>query len=428
MRKLKAKVLNKIADYTAQISISGAKNSATRILAASLITESENILHNFPTELVDVKHKAGALAGYGATVNLDSSQSTATIDPDSVNSNTLESYNYPIRTTYLLAAGLLKRFGQASIPYPGGCKIGKRGYDQHIKVWENLGCKVEERAESIHISAPKKNLNPLNIRFDISTIGGTENALICASMICGESHIRDAYVSPEVEDLIKYLRATGVKIDVFGNSYIRVIGSNKLKGVHFTIIPDRIEALTWLVFGAMTGGNLLVRNVPHEVMKIPIIHLQEAKIDIFRNNNDAFISPECLISDSIQPFELACGTHPGVISDMQPFFVLLALAANGTSRIYDYRYPERTGYLSELSKFCPGAIEWEKGKITVHGPVNFIPAQAKSTDLRGSMAVLMAAILAGGNSTVDNVEMAMRGYNKLEEKLKNLNIDINIIE
>lgn len=423
---MRVQITSENSDYSGKVVISGAKNSATRILAASLITDSENILYNFPTELVDVKHKVNAMTEYGAQIDLDTLNSTARINADSLHTHKLTKYDYPIRTTYLLAAGLLKRFGKACIPYPGGCNIGNRGYDQHIKVWRNLGCKIEESHDSINIFAPQNGLTPLDVRFDISTIGGTENALISASMISDESHIRDAYVSPEVEDLISYLKATGVKIEVSGNSHIKVVGSEQLKGVEYTIIPDRIEALTWLIFGAISGGELQVKNVPYDLMEIPLIHLKKTGIDIFANDNDALISPDCLLKNTIQPFELACGTHPGVISDMQPFFVLLGLAADGTSRIYDYRYPERVAYLKELNKFCSGSIEWKKGEITVHGPVKFKPANADSLDLRGGMAVLIAAILSKGACTVENIQMAMRGYNKLEEKLRSLGVKLKI--
>lgn len=423
---MKAKITSENSDYSGKVVISGAKNSATRILAASLITDTENILYNFPTELVDVKHKVNAMKEYGAHIELDTFKSTARINADSICTHKLSKYDYPIRTTYLLAAGLLKKFGKACIPYPGGCNIGDRGYDQHIKVWENLGCKVEECHDSINIFAPKNGFNPLDIRFDISTIGGTENALISASMIPGESHIRDAYVSPEVEDLISYLRATGVKIEFSGNSHIKIVGSDHLKGVEYTIIPDRIEALTWLIFGAISKGEIHVKNVPYDLMEIPLIHMRKTGVDFFANKSDAFISPKCIIDDAIQPFELACGTHPGIISDMQPFFVLLGLAAQGTSRIYDYRYPERVAYLEELNKFCPDSIEWSKGEIIVHGPAKFKPANADSLDLRGGMAVLIAAILSKGDCTVDNIQMAMRGYNKLKEKLSGLGITLNI--
>ena len=159
-----------------------------------------------------------------------------------------------------------------------------------------------------------------------------------------------------------------------------------------------------------------------------MLHLQEAGIDFYRNKNNVVISPECLINGSIQPFELACGTHPGIISDMQPFYVLLGLHADGVSRIYDYRYPERLRYCEELSRFYPSSLKWERGAITTFGKRHMQPVTAQSTDLRGSMALVMAALLAEGESEILNVEMALRGYNNLQQKLAGLNISIGIEE
>lgn len=411
---------------TGEIQVSGAKNSATRLLAASTITDEKVVLKNFPTKLVDANHKRRFINENGGDVQFDDKLKTAEIDAKNYIMKELGDYDYPIRTTYLMASGMLKREGIARIPYPGGCKIGSRGYDLHVLVWEKAGCSVVEKDDYIEIKC--KKLKPFEIDFPISTIGGTENALITGSCIPGESVIRNAYVSPEVDDLIKFLRALGSEIEVSGNSFIRVKGLKNPRGTTFTVMPDRIEALTWMVMAAISGGDILIKNVPFDSMGIPLTHLKEAGVDIFRNSQSAIVNENSIKEKHIQPFEVACGTHPGVISDMQPFYTLLALKADGISRIYDYRYPERMQYLVELSKFCPGAIEWQEGAITVKGPVDFHAAETTSTDLRGSMALVMAALIAKGESKINKVEMAMRGYNDLEAKLMQIGYSINVIK
>ena len=404
-----------------RIAVSGAKNAATRLLAAALLTDEIVCLTNFPTELLDARHKASFIEDIGGVVRFDPVNQNVSINASGLVSRPASSFKVPVRTTYLLAAGLLKRFGVARIPYPGGCKIGNRRYDLHIMLWKKMGCNVQEKPEYIEIRAHK--LTPFDVSFPISTIGGTENALICGAMIDGNSTVRNAYISPEVANLIDYLNFMGAEIQVSGNSFINIRGTSSLRGTTFKVIPDRIEALTWIIFGAISKGKILIENVPFEQMEIPLIHLREAGVDVFHNSSNVYISPECFKQESIQPFEVACGTHPGVISDMQPFYVLLALKAAGISRIYDYRYPDRTNYLQELIKFCPeGSISWESGKITVHGPVNFMGANVKSTDLRGSMALLLAALLADGRSVVHDIGMALRGYNNLMDKLSQLGV------
>ncbi|GAA4331367.1 UDP-N-acetylglucosamine 1-carboxyvinyltransferase [Mucilaginibacter gynuensis] len=409
------------------VKVSGAKNAATRLLAASLICDDIVTLENFPTELVDARYKIDFITKNGGLIVIDEEKQSLVINVSDFKNNLLDDYDYPIRTTYLLAAGLIKRSGIAQIPYPGGCKIGSRGYDLHIMVWQKLGAEVTEKLDFIEIKAPNGFVAG-EIDFPISTIGGTENALICAASINGETIIKNAYISPEIENLIEFLRVAGAKIDVVGNSFVKVHGSEHLRGSNFRVMPDRIEALTWIVYGILSGGKITIEDVPFSTMEIPLIHLKEAGIDLYRNSNNIIVSPECLINGSIQPFEVSCGTHPGIISDMQPFYVLLGLYADGISRVYDYRYPERLKYCEELSKFYPDQLKWEKGAITIIGKKSAKSAIAQSTDLRGSMALVMAGLLSNGESEIYNVEMALRGYNELEKKLSELGVSISLFQ
>lgn len=410
-----------------KVRVSGAKNAATRLLAAALISDDQVTLNNFPTELVDANYKFDFIQKSGGRVDVDSEKESVTIDPTALENRILDDYNFPIRTTYLLVPGLIKKAGQARIPYPGGCKIGNRGYDLHVMVWEKMGALVEELDDYIQVTT-KNGFQPAEIDFPITTIGGTESALICASIAEGVTTIKNAYISPEVECLIDFLKGLGVTIEVVGNSFVRVTGRKHLQGSIFEVMPDRIEALTWIVLGILTGGDILVEDVPFSAMEIPLIHLKEAGIDYYHNSKSVRVSPECLTNGVIQPFELATGTHPGIISDMQPFYTLLGLHADGISRVFDYRYPERIKYCEELAKMYSNGLNWEKGAITTYGKKFKKPkgAHVKSTDLRGSMALVMAALLAEGETTVDNVEMALRGYNKLEDKLKALGIGIEV--
>ncbi|AIF98655.1 UDP-N-acetylglucosamine 1-carboxyvinyltransferase [Alteromonas australica] len=408
-----------------KVNVSGAKNSATRLLAAACISDGEVVLNNFPTHLVDAKHKIRFLQNIGAEIDVDDKNEILKIRSSDLKCQLLEEYDYPIRTTYLLAAAQIKRSGEAKIPYPGGCKIGSRGYDLHIMVWETLGCKVTEKNDYIHVVG--NNFTGGKIKFPISTVGGTENALICAAIAVGTTEIINAYITPEVEDLIDFLRRMGSNIEVNGSSNIIVKGVDYLKGTIKNVMFDRIEALTWLVYGVLAKGTILINNVPFESMEVPLLHLKKMGIDFLQNSNSIYFSPECLKNEQVESFELACGAHPGIISDMQSFYTLLGVVAQGDSRIFDYRYPKRIAYADELQKLIDKpVIETEEGKITTRGPGNFIAGKVTSTDLRGSMALVMAALCAEGESVVEDVEMALRGYNNLEGKLSALGIDIEI--
>lgn len=410
-----------------RVRVSGAKNAATRLLAAALLCDGKVVLENFPTELVDANYKRDFIVNCGGHVSFDSERESASIEAHAYTDVTLSNYAYPIRTTYLLVPGLIKRGGRARVPYPGGCNIGQRGYDLHMMVWRAMGAEVIEREDHLEVLA-SSGFRPAEINFPISTIGGTENALLSASIVAGTTTIRNAYISPEIECLIQFLRTVGVKIEVLGNSFVRVTGCSTLIGAIFPVMPDRIEALTWIVYAALSRGNLTIEDVPKHAMDIPLTHLRDAGIDYYHNSANVRIEDGCVRYGVIQPFELSTGTHPGIISDMQPFYVLLGLHADGTSRIFDYRYPDRIKYCEELNAFYPGQLEWAPGKIKVCGRIDRLPraSQATSTDLRGSMALVMAALLADGTSEVRRAEMALRGYNKLPQKLRNLGVAIDL--
>lgn len=411
------------------VRVSGAKNAATKILAASLISDEEVLIENFPTEIVDANYKFNFIRDSGGDVVVSKPKSTVLVNANNYTDTTLDNYNYQFRTTYLLVPGLIKRSGRARIPYPGGCKIGNRGYDIHTMIWEKFGGKVIEHDDYIEVVA-EKGFTACTIDFPISTIGGTENALISASIIDGTSYIKNAYISPEVSCLINFLKTLGVRIEVVGNSFISVTGKEYLKGSIFEIMPDRIEALTWLVYGVLSKGDITIEDVPFQAMEVPLIHVKDAGVDFYSNTKNIHITPACLTNGVVQPFELATGTHPGIISDMQPFFVLLGLHADGNSRVFDYRYPERLQYCQELQKFYPGQLEWKTGEIRTLGRKDPNPQASicTSTDLRGSMALVIAALLSEGESCIHNVEMALRGYNDLEHKLKGLGVNIEILE
>ncbi|MAA63949.1 MAG: UDP-N-acetylglucosamine 1-carboxyvinyltransferase [Alteromonadaceae bacterium] len=407
-----------------RVKVSGAKNAATRLLAAAMLADEPVRIRNFPTQLVDVVEKIRFMRNLGAEIDVDDANDFVEVRTKTLSYDNIESYDLPIRTTYLLTAGQIVRNGKARIPYPGGCKIGARGYDLHLMVWRDLGCVVEEKDDYIEITGQFKG-GPID--FPISTVGGTENALMCASVAEGVTEIRNAYITPEVEDLIDMLGQMGAQIENFGNSLIRVRGiGGVMRGASFEVMPDRIEALTWIIFAAMTGGSVFVDGVPFKHMEVPLLHLEDAGIDLYRNSNSVFVSGDCMRDQGIQPFELACGTHPGVISDMQSFYVLLGMKANGISRTFDYRYPERIAYARELNKFCDGAIEFEPGKITTRGVAKLRGADVTSTDLRGSMALVLAAFCAEGQSRIKDVQMAMRGYNNLPGKLQALGVHASV--
>lgn len=243
------------------VQLSGAKNSATRLLAATLLADTPSTLLRFPTTLVDAGHKMRFMRGLGVDVQASDEDQTVTVSPARLNTSDFGADDdFPIRTTYLLVAGQIRRNGFARIPYPGGCKIGSRGYDLHVMVWRALGCEVVETPVAIEVRGDGFKAGVID--FPISTVGGTENALLCASIAKGVTEISNAYITPEIDDLIEFLRRMGAQIEVSGGSFIRVEGVDRLSGVRMPVMTDRIEALTWIVYAILSGGDIRVDGVP----------------------------------------------------------------------------------------------------------------------------------------------------------------------
>lgn len=403
------------------VRISGAKNSATRLIAAAALTEEKVVIRNFPSTLRDVSNKLDILERLGVSVDLREAE--IAIEARSVGSE-LDDYSTTIRTTYLLAAGQLLHNGLARIPYPSGCAIGERKYDLHVMVWEKMGCRVEEKEQYIQISS--QGLKGADIPFPFPTIGGTENAILCGVLAEGRTRIFNAYISPEVFDLIDMLGSMGADIRVTGNTYIEIEGVNSLRGTTHSVIPDRIEAVSWIVAAAVTRGELIIHDVPFSYMEVPMIHFRDIGINSYKGDDALSINHHDRNEHYINPFEIACGVYPGVISDMQPFFTVLATQAQGNSRVIDYRYPDRFVYIRELNKLG-GSFEVSSGEVRIRGPIGFTGAPVEAPDLRGGAALMIAALTAEGTTTIDNYGMIRRGYDRLPEKFDSMNISYRTV-
>jgi UDP-N-acetylglucosamine 1-carboxyvinyltransferase len=410
-----------------RVCVSGAKNSALCLLAAAALSRERVRLGGFPTDLVDAREQIRFMTDLGAALEVDDVSDTVDIRALEFRSDEGAAYDHAFRVTYLYMASQIARTGRASIPYPGGCRLGDRKHDIHLDIWRRMGLDVRE--EAARISAEGR-LRGASIELPISTVGGTENALLCGAAAQGLSVIRNAYVTPEVRDLIDLLIRMGARIEWRGGRTITLEGRPEgLDGAVHTVMPDRIEAMTWIIYAALSGGRIAVSNVAVDDLQVPLIHLKEAGIDAQADEGIVQIGPESIHPEGIQPFDVACGAHPGVHTDMQPFFVLLALGAEGRSLVVDYRYPDRVAYLAELQKMVrpPGALAWADGRITIAGPQRLRGAPVEATDLRGGMALVLAALLAEGPSEISRFEMVLRGYNRLLAKLRGLGLTVTEI-
>ncbi len=394
------------------VAVSGAKNSSLRFLAASILTSEELKFHNMPTKILDHIVHVEMLERMGKKIFL--SDSDVIIQEENLKSE-LKWDKRSIRNSLLILGALLTRKGGGKVPLPGGCKLGERKHDLHLKAMESFGAKVWEEGE--HLCAESKGrLKGNDIFLSIRSTGATENSILMATLAEGSTRIWNPHIRPEIIDLIALLKKMGAKIEVRGQESIIVEGVESLHGAEHKCIPDNVEALTWVVAGAVAGGEIEIKNFPLKHLEVPLIHLREAglKYYVSEDRNSVIVR-----KSEGYPIDIATGPYPGINSDMQPLFAVYGLMAKGESRIIDLRFPGRYGYAEEFAKM--GAEYEIKGDLLIiKGGKKLKGAEVKALDLRAGAALIIAGLVAEGETKITNFEQVERGYENVEDKLKGL--------
>jgi UDP-N-acetylglucosamine 1-carboxyvinyltransferase len=405
-----------------EIKVSGSKNAFFPAVGAGIALGAEKIIIKNTPKIKDVFVMLELLKELGCEYKIQNSE--IIINTEKIKLNDVSPENFgKIRGSVVIFGSLLGRFENAKIPMPGGCKIGKRPIDQHIKAANSLGYKVEEKEEYVKAyGTPKKDGK---IKFDIKTVTGTENAILMS--INSKVEIENVAIEPEVQELINYLKKYGVDIRLENKEdkiFIDGTKREKIKEAEFELIPDRIEAGTWLILAAATEGKLKIKNVIAEHIKAVIDVLKEcgAKIKIYENKievegSEKYKSVDLLIADS----------YPAFPTDLQPQICVMLLKAEGKSRIKDNIFPERVSHIWELKKM--GAdISLENGEIIIN-PSKIYGAEIEAKDLRSTAALVIAGLVAEKNQTIlKNFELIERGYENFIKKLKNVNAKIEVLE
>lgn len=403
-----------------EVRISGAKNSALRLLAASLLTSETIQLRNYPSTLLDARLHIEMLEALGKTCILTSNEQLE-ISENHLPLSELQWNKRSIRNTLLILGALTSRTGKGKVPLPGGCKLGDRKYDIHIKVLETLGAKVWEEGDYLCAEVVKhERLRGTEIFLPIRSTGATENSILAACLAEGTTRIWGPHIRPEIQDLIVFLRSLGARIEVRGQESIIVEGVTELGGSSHTIIPDNVEALTWLIGAAITGGDVEIIGFPFEHLEVPLIHLRESGIRFYRLDNRLIVR-----GGNCFPVDISTGPYPGINSDMQPLFAVLGTIANGESRIIDLRFPGRYAYAEELAKM---GMEFEirDNMLVIDGGKKLHGTEVRALDLRAGAALLTAGMAAENSTTILSPWQIMRGYNNLLEKLEKLNCNFSV--
>jgi UDP-N-acetylglucosamine 1-carboxyvinyltransferase len=401
------------------IKISGAKNSALPCMAAAILTEDEVILENIP-QVRDIETERKLLESMGAEVELGYGRAQhRTSIKCAVLSDPVAKYEIvkTMRASSLVLGPLIARTGMARVAMPGGCAIGGRPIDLHIKGLESMGATITQ--EHGYLEARAERLRGAHIVFDKITVTGTEDLLMAAALAEGESLFENCAREPEVTDLVALLNAMGAKIEGAGTSTIRITGVAKLHGARHRINPDRIEAGTYLMAGAITGGDLNVDCCNPEHLGALLAKLEEmgVKLEIGKENVRVHSG------GALKAVDITTEEYPGFPTDMQAQYMALATQAEGTTVVTENIFENRFMHVGELSRMGAN-ISVQGRSATVRGGTKLQSAAVMCSDLRASAALVLAALVADGESILDRVYHMDRGYERLEEKLRGVGAQI----
>ena len=398
------------SELSGEIPISGAKNAALPAMAAALLTDREVVLERIP-RVRDIRTMARLLESIGATV--ESRDGGYSIRAESVASPEAP-YDLvkTMRASSLVLGPLLARTGRARVSLPGGCSIGARPINLHLAGLRELGATVEQRHGYVEARAPR-GLKGGRIRFDRITVTGTEDLMMAATIADGETILENAAREPEIADLADLLTKMGASIEGAGSTTIRIRGAAKLEGARHTIIPDRIEAGTYLVAGALSGGDLTITGAESRHIGALITKLGQAGAEV---SSPATGVLRVAGGRPLKAADAATKEYPGFPTDMQAQWMVLMTQASGESHIVETIFENRFMHVSELTRM--GAdITLEANQATVKGPTSLSGATVMASDLRASACLVIAALAARGETVIDRVYHIDRGYERIEQKL-----------
>jgi UDP-N-acetylglucosamine 1-carboxyvinyltransferase len=402
-----------------EVAISGSKNASLPIFCATLLTAGVSEIGNVPflrdinTTIKLLESLGARVEGIGHLVKVDTSgvnQVEATYDLVKT-----------MRASVLVLGPLLARFGRARVSLPGGCAIGARPINLHLKGLAALGAEI--RLEHGYVEAEAKQLIGARIHFDVSTVGGTEHLMMAASLAKGETILENAAREPEIPELAEVLIKMGARIEGAGTDTIRILGVEELQPCCHDVMPDRIEAGTFMIAAAMTGGDIVLRNMRLDHLDALVFKLQDAGVEVFSRDDSVRVKGP----KRIQPVNIKTRPYPGFPTDMQAQFMALMCLAGGASVISENIFENRFMHVSELLRF--GAdIDIAGNNATVKGVGQLSGAPVMATDLRASASLILAGLAADNTTEISRIYHLDRGYERIEEKLRGLGADITRVK
>jgi UDP-N-acetylglucosamine 1-carboxyvinyltransferase len=399
--------------------VSGAKNSALPILAASVLTEEPVALDNLP-HLHDVTTMLELLGCLGVNVVVDEKMRVE------VSAGELEQLRAPyelvktMRASFVVMGPLLARFGMAEVSLPGGCAIGARPVDQHIKAFEALGAAIDVEDGYVIGRAPR-GLRGTDFRFDLVTVGGTQNLMMAATLARGTTRIANAACEPEVKDLGDFLNAMGARVSGHGTPEMVVEGVETLHGCEYRIMPDRVETGTYLIAAAATRGRVRMNRAAPGTLTAVLDKLRESGAEI--TQGDDWVELD-MHGTRPRAVDIETAVYPGFPTDMQAQYLAMNAVADGDSRITETIFENRFMHVQEINRLGARIELTTASQVLVHGVPGLKAAPVMATDLRASFSLVVAALVAEGTTLIDRIYHIDRGYETIEEKLTQLGADV----
>ena len=400
-----------------QIDCSGAKNAALPVIAASILSSDDITLKNLPY-LQDITTMFELIGSMGADISLDEKMNFKLNTSNLSNLEARYELVKTMRASILVLGSMVAKYGYAKIALPGGCAIGSRPVNYHLKALEKLGAEIS--LNNGYIEAKAKKLTGANIEFEGVTVTGTENLMMAASLAEGLTTLTNVAKEPEISDLADFLNSMGAKISGAGTDEIRIEGVEELTGTTFKIPADRIEAGTYLVAAAVTNGKITINKIDPKRMGSIIETLQKAGAEVNSNGNSISLD---MTKDAIKPVDIVTAPFPGFPTDMQAQFTVLNCIGPGESSVTETIFENRFMHVQELNRMGTD-ITINGTSALINGVDSISGAQVMATDLRASASLILAGLVAKGETIVDRIYHIDRGYERIEEKLSNLGAEI----
>lgn len=405
-----------------RVAAQGAKNAALPVIASSLLLKGKRLTLERVPDLQDIHTMANLLRHLGATISFEGGRMTIDV-PEELKWETPVELVRRMRASSLVLGPLVARCGRAVLPLPGGCAIGSRPIDFHLKGLARMGAEIDLEHGSVH--ARTNGLKPSRIYLDFPSVGATENMMMTAATISGESTIENAAREPEIVNLAHTLRAMGARIEGEGTGTIKIEGRTDLEEATITIIPDRIEASTYLLAGVMTRGCVTVDDINPEYLESLTFKLEEAHIPIVISEKEKSVSVDCR-GRNWTGVTIKTLPYPGFPTDMQPQIMATLCMAQGTSVIHESVFDSRYMHVGEFKRMgCK--IDLQGNTVVITGIDRLVGAEVHASDLRAGAALILLGLAAEGETVVCALQHVWRGYERLMEKMTSLGADIELL-